>query len=67
MTNRIINTVSHAQCKKCALWFPISKELQELIQDSIINAVDVNLCPVCGEQEADEAELEHELNYMIVF
>lgn len=65
MIHTVKTRIQHAQCKKCGLWFPISRQLDELIQDGIINALDINLCPVCAEREAEEAELLQEFDYYI--
>ena len=47
-----------ARCVNCGEWFPITKELEELIIEGIIHPVEVNLCPLCAEEEADQAEWE---------
>jgi hypothetical protein len=57
----------HAHCKKCGTWFPISKELDELIQDGIIHAIDINLCPICAERAEEEAILQSEFDYQVNF
>ena len=52
---------THAKCVTCRKWFPISKELNELIEDGIISPVDINLCQECAEIAHDEAEENNEL------
>ena len=54
-----------ANCKNCGRWFPISRELEELIQDGIIYAPEVNLCPDCAEIEAERAEWEENLKQLL--
>ena len=52
-----------AQCNKCGEWFPISKELENLIDDGVIHPVDVNTCPECSERLIEALEYEYnELN-----
>ena len=51
----------HAQCSRCACWFPISRTLNDLIEEGIIYPVDVNLCSDCAEIVQEEAEMEMEL------
>jgi NAD-dependent SIR2 family protein deacetylase len=48
-----------AQCIKCGEWFPISKELENLIEDGIIHPVDVNTCPECTERLIEALEYEY--------
>ena len=48
-----------AQCRKCAEWFPISRELNELIEDGIIHPVDVNTCPECSDRLIEALEYEY--------
>ena len=55
-----------AQCIKCGQWFPISRELNELIEDGIIHPLDINLCPVCAEIEQEYAEYCEEINAYII-
>lgn len=38
-----------AKCCKCGEWFPISKELINLIEEGYISPVDVNLCDECAD------------------
>ena len=47
-----------AQCSKCGEWFPISKELENLIEDGIIHPVEVNLCPDCTDIMIEALEYE---------
>jgi len=54
-----------AQCKKCGKWFPITRDLENLINEGIIHPVEVNLCQECAEIEAEMAEYEEELTYII--
>jgi len=54
-----------ARCISCGEWFPITRELDELIQEGIISPVDVNLCQECAELEAEYCEFEEEL-YSII-
>jgi NAD-dependent SIR2 family protein deacetylase len=48
-----------AQCIKCGELFPISKELEELIEDGIIHPVDVNTCPECSDILIEALEYEY--------
>ena len=47
-----------AQCSKCQKWFPITRDLENLIDEGIIQALDIHLCPHCAEVEAEAAEYE---------
>ena len=44
-----------AQCKKCGAWFPITRELEDLIESGIIHPLDVNLCASCAEEAEEDA------------
>jgi hypothetical protein len=48
-----------AQCIKCGEWFPISRELEELIEDGVIHPIDVNTCPECTEVLIEALEYEY--------
>ena len=53
-----------AQCIKCGEWFPITKELEELIYDEVINPVDICLCSECAGIMTEALEYEYnELGY----
>jgi len=60
-THTTIERTTHAKCVACRKWFPISKELNELIEDGIISPVDINLCQECAEIAQEEAEYNNEL------
>jgi hypothetical protein len=51
-----------ARCNNCGKWFPISRELNNLIEEGIISPLDINLCEQCAEIEQDTAEYEYILN-----
>lgn len=64
MRHTVKEVAEHAQCKKCAAWFPISKQERELIEDGIISPVDVNTCPECSDILIEALEYEYnELGY----
>jgi NAD-dependent SIR2 family protein deacetylase len=48
-----------ARCIKCGEWFPISKELESMIEDGTIHPVEVNLCPDCSERMIEALEYEY--------
>ena len=50
-----------AQCSKCKKWFQINQELETLIEEGYINALDINLCDHCSEVEAEAAEYEESI------
>ena len=54
-----------ARCNKCGTWFPITRDLENLIFEGVILPNDINLCPLCAEIEADQAEYEEYLNEVI--
>jgi NAD-dependent SIR2 family protein deacetylase len=58
-------TTQHAKCSKCATWFPISRILEDLMNEGIIHPLDINLCPECSEIAEEEAIFEAELECII--
>jgi hypothetical protein len=70
-TSELIKLFSgmNATCKTCGTRFPLTQELQDLIESGIIHPLDVNLCASCAEeaeeQANEEAILEAELECII--
>ena len=54
-----------AHCNNCGTWFPVTRELEGLIYEGIITPLDINLCPLCAELEAEYAEYEEYLYNII--
>jgi hypothetical protein len=52
-----------AQCKQCGTWFPITRELEKLIEEEIISPLDINICPMCAELDEERAVYEEENRY----
>lgn len=65
MSAIIKEVAEHAQCKKCGKWFPISKQLQDLIINGLIHPLEVNLCTECAEYEQEQEEHRHELECIL--
>jgi hypothetical protein len=54
-----------AKCINCGEWFPLTPELENLIEEGIIHPLDVNLCDDCSEEASNQAIFEAELDYLI--